>query len=88
MCNFLGLRHFAPTAVLRFQLRQHLRRLRNEDKEILWEGVGSLKDAELIADLRARGIPTLGLDRDAMETAMRDWLYAAPLLPPTHHLHA
>lgn len=58
MCNFLGLPCFAPTAVLRFQLRQRLRRLRNEDKEILWEGVASLKEQELVTDLRARGIPT------------------------------
>ena len=84
MCNFLALPHFAPTAVLRFQLRQHLRRLRNEDKEILWEGVSSLKDAELVADLRARGIPTLGLDRAEMDAAMRDWVRGprGPLLFP------
>jgi len=74
MCNFLGLPHFAPTAVLRFQLRTRLRRLRNEDKEIMWEGVASLKDQELVADLRARGIPTQGLDAVAMRAAMSDWL--------------
>mmetsp|Transcript_13457 Transcript_13457/g.32082 ORF Transcript_13457/g.32082 Transcript_13457/m.32082 type:complete len:686 (-) Transcript_13457:483-2540(-) len=74
MCSFLGLPHFAPTAVLRFQLRQHLRRLRNEDKEILWESVSSLKHSELEADLRARGIPTLGLTEPQMRKALDDWL--------------
>ena len=38
MAQFLNMNHFAPTALLRFQIRQRLRRLRNEDKEILWEG--------------------------------------------------
>ena len=37
MAQFLNMNHFAPTAILRFQLRQRLKRLRNEDKEIHWE---------------------------------------------------
>ena len=33
---------FAPTAVLRFQLRQRLKKMRAEDKDIMWEGVHHL----------------------------------------------
>ena len=45
LCSFLGMPTFAPTAVLRFQLRRRMRNLRNEDKDIMWEGVGTLQVA-------------------------------------------
>ena len=35
MARFLGMNAFAPTAILRFQIRQRLKKLRNEDKEIM-----------------------------------------------------
>ena len=38
MARFLGMNTFAPTAILRYQMRRQMRKLRNEDKEILWEG--------------------------------------------------
>jgi len=74
LCNFLGMPHYVPTAVLRFQLRRRMRTLRNEDKEILWEGVHTLRETELRNDLRARGIPTHGLDVPQMRLALSDWL--------------
>jgi len=74
MAQFLNMNHFAPTALLRFQLRQRLKRLRNEDKEILWEGVTGLNDAELKADLRNRGLPTASLSREDMMDALQRWL--------------
>ena len=66
MAQFLGMNHFTPTAILRFQLRQRLKRLRNEDKEIMWEGVKTLSESELKADLRSRGLPTHNLTREQM----------------------
>jgi len=74
MAQFLNMNHFAPTAILRFQLRQRLKRLRNEDKEIHWEGVGGLSEAELKADLRNRGLPTTALSREAMQGALKQWV--------------
>ena len=57
MCQFTGLRHFGPDALLRWTLRTHLRQLRNDDKDILWEGVGSLTEEELRSAMRRRGMP-------------------------------
>lgn len=74
MSQFMGVPSFAPTALLRFQLRTALRKLRNEDKEIMWEGVDTLSQKELQADLRARGLPTLGLTHSQLRESLRDWI--------------
>ena len=47
MARFLNMNAFAPTALLRFQIRGRLKKLRSEDKEIMWEGVDSLDRAEV-----------------------------------------
>lgn len=74
MAQFLNMNHFAPTGLLRFQVRQRLKRLRSEDKDIMWEGVEGLSEAELQLDLRNRGIPTSKLSRDEMREALKQWL--------------
>jgi len=74
MAQFLGMNHFAPTPLLRYSLRQRLRKLRNEDKDILWEGVHSLSDKELVTDLRHRGLPTAHMDAIEMREALENWL--------------
>ena len=74
MARFLGMNAFAPTAILRFQIRQRLKKLRSEDKEIMWEGVDTLRESELRQDLRARGLPTKSLGPDQMRTTLTDWL--------------
>lgn len=74
LCDFLGLRSFAPDPVLRFQLRTKLRQLRNDDKDIMWEGVESLTAEELHAALRARGMPTRNLDEKQMQAVLREWV--------------
>ena len=65
---------FAPTAILRFQIRQRLRKLRNEDKEIMWEGVENIEKDELRNDLRNRGLPTAGASSDQMRETLSNWL--------------
>jgi len=74
MAQFLGMNHFAPTALLRYQLRQRLRKLRNEDRDIHWEGVHSISEAELRQDLRHRGLPTSHMSPEEMRAALKDWL--------------
>jgi len=74
MARFLGMNAFAPTAILRFQIRQRLRKLRNEDKDIMWEGVDTVREDELLVDLRARGLPTLNLRPDQMRSTLHNWL--------------
>ena len=43
IARFLAMNAFAPTAILRFQIRSRLKKLRNEDKEIMWEGLNTLR---------------------------------------------
>ena len=74
MARFLGMNAFAPTAILRFQIRQRLKKLRNEDKEIMWEGIENLREEELRQDLRNRGLPTVRLSKDQMEETLSNWL--------------
>ena len=74
MARFLGMNAFAPTGILRFQIRQRLKKLRSEDKEIMWEGTETLSAKELKQDLRDRGLPTAALDGRGMRTALDNWL--------------
>ena len=74
MCHFMGLPAFAPDALLRFQLRTALKRITSDDKDILWEGVDALTDAECRAALRARGIPFTGLSPEQMRSGLSEWV--------------
>jgi len=88
MCDFMGLRSFGPDALLRFTLRSKLRELRSDDKDILWEGVGTLTQDELDVALRARGLPYHGLNtsqkRDALQAPSLTRARAHPAPPPPH----
>ena len=74
MCQFLEMRHFGPNALLRFRLGMRLRQLRKDDKDILWEGVSSLTKDEVVAAMRARGLPTKGLSDLSMRNELQEWL--------------
>ena len=74
MARFLGLNSYLPTGLLRFQLRGRMRKLRNEDKEIMWEGVDSHSFDELRTDLRNRGLPTMALSKPQMVERLNKWL--------------
>lgn len=47
MCRYMGLQPYGTDAFLRFQLRNKLRSIKEDDRRILWEGVNSLDLAEL-----------------------------------------
>lgn len=74
MARFLGMNAFVPTGILRFQVRNRLRKLRNEDKDIMWEGPGTLSYDDLRADLRNRGLPTAKLNKEQMVVTLKNWL--------------
>lgn len=74
MARFLGLNSYLPTGLLRFQLRGRMRKLRNEDKEIMWESVDSHSFDELRTDLRNRGLPTMALSKPQMIETLNHWL--------------
>ncbi|GLU17905.1 hypothetical protein SLE2022_342520 [Rubroshorea leprosula] len=73
MCKYMGIRPIGTDAYLRYQLRQKLRRIKNDDKLIQAEGVESLSEAELREDCRERGM--LGvLSVEEMRKELHDWL--------------
>eukprot|EP00397_Hematodinium_sp_SG-2012_P012191 GEMP01012354.1.p1 GENE.GEMP01012354.1~~GEMP01012354.1.p1 ORF type:complete len:716 (+),score=142.01 GEMP01012354.1:257-2149(+) len=69
MCRMLGINpmHFHAQVVL--QLRHHVTGLRKEDRELLWEGLDSLSDEELVEYCKARAIRF-----DVSNEKMREWL--------------
>ena len=63
------------SGILRFQIRSRLKKLRNEDKEIMWEGgPATLNESELKVEMRARGLPTSALTADQMRDTLDNWL--------------
>ncbi|BAT73522.1 hypothetical protein LR48_Vigan1300s001500 [Vigna angularis] len=73
MCKYMGISPFGTDAYLRYMLRKHLRRIKEDDKLIQAEGVNSLSEAELREDCRERGM--LGLfSVEEMRQQLRDWL--------------
>lgn len=73
MCKYMGIRPIGTDAHLRYQLRQKLKRIKNDDKLIQAEGVESLTEDELREDCRERGM--LGeLSVEEMRKELCDWL--------------
>ena len=47
MCQYMNLPPYGADMFLRFQLRNKLRALKEDDRRILWEGIDSLTTTEL-----------------------------------------
>lgn len=47
MCQYMNLPPYGADMFLRFQLRNKLRALKEDDRRILWEGIDSLTTLEL-----------------------------------------
>ncbi|CAJ2677234.1 mitochondrial proton/calcium exchanger protein-like [Trifolium pratense] len=73
MCKYMGINPFGTDAYLRYMLRKHLRKIKEDDKLIQEEGVASLSEAELREDCRERGMLGL-LSVEEMRQQLRDWL--------------
>ncbi|KHN06484.1 LETM1 and EF-hand domain-containing protein 1, mitochondrial [Glycine soja] len=73
MCKYMGISPFGTDAYLRYMLRKHLRRIKEDDKLIQAEGVDSLSEDELREDCRERGMLGL-LSVEEMRQQLRDWL--------------
>ncbi|KAL3003745.1 hypothetical protein AAZX31_08G123100 [Glycine max] len=73
MCKYMGISPFGTDAYLRYMLRKHLRRIKEDDKLIQAEGVDSLSEDELQEDCRERGMLGM-LSVEEMRQQLRDWL--------------
>ena len=74
MCQYMGLPPFGADAFLRFQLRTKLRRIKEDDRRILWEGIDSLTVLELREACNERGMRTIGLSEYGYKRQLQEWL--------------
>jgi LETM1 and EF-hand domain-containing protein 1, mitochondrial len=74
MCRYMGLSTFGSDALLRYQLRHHLRQIKRDDKAIAFEGVSSLSVPELQYAAAARGIRTTGVSPAQLRDKLQQWL--------------
>ncbi|KAJ1433178.1 LETM1-like protein-domain-containing protein [Ochromonadaceae sp. CCMP2298] len=74
MCQYMGLQPYGADSFLRFQLRNKLRVLQEDDKRILWEGIDSLNTVELRDACRERGMRSLGVTHFKLKKQLSEWL--------------
>ena len=74
MCQFMNLQPFGSDTFLRFQLRTKLTSIKEDDKRIVWEGVGSLTAQELKDACRERGMRATGLNTFGYRKQIKEWL--------------
>ena len=75
MCKYMGLNAFGSDPYLRFQLRSAIRDIREDDRNILWEGPESLSTEELKSACEERGMRSNGLSRDEYIHQIEHWLH-------------
>lgn len=74
MCRFMNLQPYGADAFLRYQLRSHIRHLKNDDQRIVFEGMDSLSRAELQEACAERGMRAIGLPKEAYKRQLQQWL--------------
>jgi len=83
MCQYMQLPPYGADSFLRFQLRNKLRMIKDDDKRILWEGIDSLDDAELREACSDRGMRSIDVPRDRLKTQLTEWLDLTKQQVPT-----
>tara|TARA_B100001996_G_scaffold298029_1_gene238423 strand:- start:211 stop:2475 length:2265 start_codon:yes stop_codon:yes gene_type:complete len=73
MCKFVGISPYGTDTFLRYQLRNKLREIKQDDRLIQLEGVEGLSDEELKSAARTRGM-RWEEDRKDLERQLNDWL--------------
>jgi len=74
MCRFMNLQPYGADAFLRYQLRSHIRELKNDDQRIVFESIDSLSRAELQEACAERGMRAIGLPKEAYKRQLQQWL--------------
>ena len=73
MCKFVGIAPYGTDTFLRFQLRNKLREIKNDDKLIYFEGLKNMTTSELRSAARSRGMRWES-DREDLIAQLEDWL--------------
>uniref|UniRef100_A0A7S3GSB9 Mitochondrial proton/calcium exchanger protein n=1 Tax=Spumella elongata TaxID=89044 RepID=A0A7S3GSB9_9STRA len=74
MCQYMGLQAYGADSFMRFQLRNKLRMLQDDDRRILWEGIDSLNTLELRDACRERGMRSIGMTQFKLKSQLQEWL--------------
>jgi LETM1 and EF-hand domain-containing protein 1 len=74
MCKYMNINPIGPSEWLRFRLFQKIEDIKQEDHDILKEGVENLSLEYLKNAIRARGMRSTGLTRLGYERNLRQWL--------------
>ncbi|KAG2233627.1 hypothetical protein INT48_001880 [Thamnidium elegans] len=74
MCRYMNMNAFGTDNFLRFQLRNHMRHIKMDDKVIVSEGIDNLTIIELSHACVARGIRTLGNSPSRLREELKQWL--------------
>ncbi|KAF9328626.1 hypothetical protein BG006_008210 [Podila minutissima] len=83
MCRYMNLNAFGTDNFLRYQIRNKMNSIKQDDKLIMSEGVDSLTTRELQAACQSRGIRTGGVSPARLRSELAQWLelnltYAIP----------
>ncbi|KAF9361787.1 hypothetical protein BGX26_011782 [Mortierella sp. AD094] len=83
MCRYMNLNAFGTDNFLRYQIRNKMNSIKQDDKLIMSEGVDSLTTRELQAACASRGIRTIGVSTARLRSELEQWLelnltYAIP----------
>ncbi|KAG0358073.1 LETM1-like protein-domain-containing protein [Gamsiella multidivaricata] len=83
MCRYMNLNAFGTDNFLRYQIRNKMNSIKQDDKLIMAEGVDSLTTRELQAACQSRGIRTGGVSTARLRSELQQWLelnltYAIP----------
>ncbi|KAK2073868.1 hypothetical protein P8C59_008113 [Phyllachora maydis] len=74
MCRYLGMNTYGTDGMLRYQIRVRMRQIKEDDRAIAYEGVGSLTVAELQVACQNRGIPSYGVSPAKLREDVQTWL--------------
>ena len=74
LCRYIGVKAFGTDAFLRYQIRNSLHKLHQDDEEIAKEGVEALFLDELEQACRLRGLFYPGIDANLMRQELNSWL--------------
>jgi LETM1 and EF-hand domain-containing protein 1 len=74
MCRYLGMNTYGTDSMLRYQVRVRMRQIKEDDRQIWYEGVESLTVAEVQGACQARGIKSFGVSPARLREDLHVWL--------------
>lgn len=74
MCRYMNINAFGTDNFLKFQIRNRMTAIEEDDKMIMAEGVDSLTIPELQHACQSRGIRTIGVSPARLRSELQQWL--------------